>query len=211
MRILLHMCCGPCAVMPVRELLRAGHEVAGWFYNPNIHPLAEYLRRREGAKRAAEIHGIPLLFPDAELDAKPDAGPDAGLSSGPDRQTGFTAPEYDVESWCRAALAHPQGRCFYCRASRFDAAAYTAKALGFDAFTSSLLYSRRQDHQGMREAGEQAAETFDISFLYQDFRPLWQDGIAASKDLGIYRQQYCGCVFSEQERYARDLAKIQGA
>lgn len=195
MRILLHICCGPCAVMPVRELLRAGHAVTGWFYNPNIHPLAEYLRRREGAKRAAEVHSVPLLFPDA----------------GQGGQTAFAAPEYDVNAWCRAALTHPEGRCFYCRASRFDAVARVAKALGFDAFTSSLLYSRRQDHQGMREAGERAAAAFDVSFFYQDFRPFWQDGIAASKDLGIYRQQYCGCVFSEEERYARDLAKTQGA
>ena len=74
--------------------------------------------------------------------------------------------------------------------------ARAARDLGFDAFTSSLLYSRHQDHEGMRAAGERAAETWAVPFLYRDFRPFWQAGIAASKELGIYRQQYCGCVFS---------------
>ena len=167
--------------MPIRELLQAGCDVTGWFYNPNIHPLAEYLRRREGAVTVAANHGIPILFPETR--------------------------EYDVAAWCANALAEPAGRCLFCRVSRFDAVARAAKALGFDAFTSSLLYSRHQDHSGMREAGEQAASAHGIPFFYRDFRPFWQNGIAASKEMGIYRQQYCGCVFSEEDRYARDLEK----
>ena len=171
--------------MPIRELQKAGHEVAGWVYNPNIHPLGEYLRRREGAQNVARKHGIPLFFPD----------PDAS--------------EYDVAAWCRAALEYPAGRCAYCRASRFDAVAAAARRMGFDAFCSSLLYSRRQDHAGMREAGTDAEKRLGTVFFYRDFRPQWQEGIAASKELGIYRQQYCGCVFSEAERYAKDLAKVR--
>lgn len=181
MRVLLHMCCGPCAIMPLRMLAQAGHEVVGWFYNPNVHPLAEYLRRREGAAQVAAAHGIVIHFPEPET------------------------AEYDVAAWCREALAEPGGRCLYCRESRLDAAAEAARRLGCETFTSSLLYSRRQDHEGMRKAGENASAKRGISFLYRDFRPFWQDGIAASKELGIYRQQYCGCVFSEEERYARDL------
>ena len=172
--------------MPVRWLIEQGHAVTGWFFNPNIQPLAEYLRRREGASRVAEAHGIPLLFP-------------------------VDTPEYDVTAWCKEALAYPEGRCAYCRVSRFAAAARTAAERGFDAFTSSLLYSRRQDHDGMRSAGEKAAGEHAAPFLYRDFRPFWQEGIAASKELGVYRQQYCGCVFSEQERYARDLAGVTGS
>lgn len=188
MRVLLHICCGPCAIMPVRELRKAGHFVAGWFYNPNIHPLAEYLRRRQGAAQVAALHDIPLLFPDQEPDSPGKA-------------------EYDVAAWCRNALSFDGGRCRYCREFRFDAVAGAARKLGFDAFTSSLLYSRRQDHDGMRAAGEKSAAAWNATFLYQDFRPFWQEGIAASKELGIYRQQYCGCVFSEEERYMRDLEK----
>lgn len=175
------MCCGPCAISPLRELLKQGHDVSGWFYNPNIHPLAEYLRRREGAKRVAAAHGVDIFFP-------------------PEGEK-----EYDVAAWCGEALFENVDRCAYCRESRFAVAAEAAKGRGFDAFTSSLLYSRRQNHDGMREAGEKAAAKQGIPFLYRDFRPLWQEGINASKELGIYRQQYCGCVFSESERYCRDL------
>jgi predicted adenine nucleotide alpha hydrolase (AANH) superfamily ATPase len=187
-RILLHMCCGPCGISPLRELLKEGHDVTGWFYNPNIHPLAEYLRRREGAMRVAAAHdGIAILFPPE------------------------TEKEYDVTAWCREALAFDAApdasRCAYCRESRFDRAAKEAKKQGFDAFTSSLLYSRRQNHEDMKEAGEKAAAQYGAAFLYRDFRPLWQEGINASKELGIYRQQYCGCVFSEEDRYKRELEK----
>lgn len=182
MRVLLHVCCGPCAIAPIRALRQEGYAVTGWFYNPNIHPLAEYLRRREGALQVAAAHGIELLFPQE-------------------------TPEYDVAAWCRNALANGVDRCAYCRESRFDVAARAALQTGCGAFTSSLLYSRRQNHEGMREAGEAAARRQGASFLYRDFRPLWQDGITASKELGIYRQNYCGCVFSEAERYAGELNK----
>lgn len=175
------MCCGPCGISPLRELLNEGHEVAAWFYNPNIHPLAEYLRRRDGAKQVAAAHGIDIFFPS------------------PDEK------EYDVTAWCREALAPDMDRCAYCRETRFDRVAREAKERGVDAFTSSLLYSRHQNHNGMKEAGEKASAAHGVTFLYRDFRPLWQEGINASKELGIYRQQYCGCVFSEEDRYKRDL------
>lgn len=190
MRILLHVCCGPCAIMPIRKLQNAGHDVAGWFYNPNIHPLAEYLRRRQGAAQVAASHGIPLNFPEH--------APNAPVNG---------KAEYDVAAWCEAALRHKGGRCLFCRESRFNAAAGAALALGCDAFTSSLLYSRRQPHESMRAAGEKAAAKHAIPFFYQDFRPFWQEGITVSKEMGIYRQEYCGCVFSEEERHARNLEK----
>ncbi len=183
--IVLHICCGPCAIMPIRRLLDEGFRVAGYFDNPNIHPATEYLRRREGAMNVAAKSGIELFFPE-------------------------DTPEYDAQTWCRAALAHPAGRCAFCRESRFARAAAFAKAKGFAAFSSSLLYSRRQDHEGMIAAAKAAEEATGVSFLYRDFRTDWQEGIAASKEWGIYRQQYCGCLFSEEERYARDLAAARG-
>ncbi len=182
MHVLLHICCGPCALMPIRRLLDQGHDLTGYFFNPNPHPLTEYLRRREGALAVAARTGITLLFPDG--------------------------PEYDAEAWCRAALTRPAGRCAHCREIRFSRSAALARTLGFEAFTSSLLYSRRQDHQGMIRAAENAAAASGVTFLYQDFRTDWQEGINRSKEWGIYRQQYCGCLFSEQERYQKDLARL---
>jgi predicted adenine nucleotide alpha hydrolase (AANH) superfamily ATPase len=187
MRVLLHICCGPCAMMPLAVLGPAengeGHDLAGYFDNPNIQPLSEYLRRRESAVRAADRAGIPVLFPAAEN-------------------------EYNAASWCRDALAAPfGGRCTFCLSSRLDRTARRAEREGFEAFTSSLLYSRRQDHEGIARAGEEAAARHGVAFLYRDFRPLWQDGVRASKAAGLYRQQYCGCLFSEEERYARDFQR----
>ena len=181
MRLLLHICCGPCALMPLRLLLDEGHEVTGYFDNPNIHPLTEYMRRREGAMQVAQAAGVTLLF--------------------------APQPEYDAESWCRSALGHPGGRCAYCWSGRLDRTAKTAADLGFDGFSSSLLYSRRQKHEGIMQAGEAAAAEHGVRFVYQDFRPFWQQGIDASKELGVYRQQYCGCIFSEEDRYKKQLAE----
>lgn len=196
MDLLLHICCGPCALMPLSVLLEEGHTLTGYFDNPNIQPLAEYMRRREGALQAAEHAGIPLIFPER-------------------RQ------EYDAAAWCRAALAAassedkgdatnaPGGRCAFCQASRLRRSAAKAKELGLSGFTSSLLYSRRQHHEGIRQAGERAGKEYGIPFIYRDFRPFWQQGIERSKALHIYRQQYCGCLFSEEERYARAFQALE--
>lgn len=181
MRVLLHICCGPCSITVIRSLLDEGCEVAGFFYNPNIQPLAEYLRRREGVAQVAEKYGIPLLWPEEEP-----ASP---------------AP------WLSMILNAQGPRCAPCWALRLDRTARLAKSAGFDAFSSSLLYSRRQNHEGIRAAAEQAGQKAGTAFLYRDFRPTWQRGIELSKAWGIYRQQYCGCIFSEYERYSRDLER----
>jgi predicted adenine nucleotide alpha hydrolase (AANH) superfamily ATPase len=95
-------------------------------------------------------------------------------------------------------------RCRFCYHLRLFAAARAAKEGKFDAFTSSLLYSKYQKHELIREIGEQAALEAGLPFYYEDFRQGWQAGQARSKELGLYRQQYCGCIYSERERYCRD-------
>lgn len=173
MNILLHTCCGPCALYPLRTLRSAGHDVTGYFYNPNIHPYQEYSLRRNAAVQMAELESMPLIMRD----------------------------DYDLEGFLANVAAAPQLRCSYCYASRLRATAQAAAEQGFDAFTASLLYSRYQRHDEIRELGEQLGREFGVPFLYQDFRPGWQEGIRLSKELGLYRQQYCGCIYSEKERY----------
>jgi predicted adenine nucleotide alpha hydrolase (AANH) superfamily ATPase len=173
MNILLHTCCGPCAIFPLQQLRSAGHSVTGFFYNHNIHPYQEYAQRRDTALHMAEQQEMPLIMRD----------------------------DYDVEGFLRHVAAEPERRCSYCYASRLRATAQAAAEGGFEAFTASLLYSRYQKHDEIKNLGDQIGTEFGVLFYYQDFRSGWQEGIRLSKELELYRQQYCGCIYSEKERY----------
>lgn len=173
MKVLLHICCGPCALFPLSVLRKQGVQVTGWFFNHNIHPYQEYAKRRDAARQMADQANLELIVVD----------------------------EYRLEEFLANVAADPENRCGYCYASRLDAVASAARSEGFDAFTSSLFYSRYQNHALMRTTAEEAAVRHGVAFAYHDFRPGWQEGIRCSKELGLYRQQYCGCIYSEKERH----------
>ncbi|MDD2366272.1 MAG: epoxyqueuosine reductase QueH [Desulfuromonadaceae bacterium] len=173
MRILLHICCGPCALYPILTLQAAGHDVTGFFYNHNIHPYTEYLKRRDTALQMAEQNGIDLIVHD----------------------------DYDLEGFLANVANEPDRRCTYCYSSRLKATAKAAVKGEFEAFTSSLLYSRYQKHDEINQLGARFGDEAGVAFLYEDFRQGWQQGIKLSKEMGLYRQQYCGCIYSEKERY----------
>ncbi len=182
-RVLLHMCCGPCAIAPARKLLEEGFEVTGFFWNPNIHPLQEYLRRREAAAEAAQRLGISVIFKD---------------------------DEYDPRQWFRAVSFREENRCFHCYSLRLERAVSIARRGHFDYVTTSILYSKHQKHEMVRQLGEDLTAAGSVRFLYRDFREGWTEGITVSKEWGLYRQQYCGCLYSEGERYARELQALSG-
>jgi hypothetical protein len=171
----MHICCAPCALYPVRILREEGGEVCGFFSNPNIHPYLEYKRRLDTLDVYAEREGLRLI-----------------------REEG-----YPVEGFLRQIAFHEEDRCRYCYQMRLEKTAQAAKGGGFDAFTTTLLYSRHQKHELIRSAAEAAARRYDISFLYRDFRDGWAEGVRMSKALEMYRQPYCGCLYSEKERYCR--------
>ena len=173
MNILLHICCGPCALFPLRTLRDAGHQVTGFFYNHNIHPYQEFARRLDAVLEMSEQETLPMIMRD----------------------------EYDLEGFLANVAADPSRRCSYCYASRLQATAVVAAEHGFEAFSASLLYSKFQRHDEIRALGEQAAQQYGVQFYYEDFRAGWQEGIRLSKELGLYRQQYCGCIYSEKDRY----------
>jgi predicted adenine nucleotide alpha hydrolase (AANH) superfamily ATPase len=173
MKVLLHVCCGPCAIYPVKEFRAQGMEVTGFFFNHNIHPYQEYRRRLDAAREFARRAEMELVCRD----------------------------EYRLEEFLAAVAADPASRCGYCYASRLEATAQAAAERGFPAYSSSLLYSRYQNHDMIRALGEQFGARYGVRFVYDDFRRGWQEGIAASKELGLYRQPYCGCIYSEKERY----------
>ncbi|MCR4666545.1 MAG: epoxyqueuosine reductase QueH [Desulfovibrio sp.] len=182
--LLLHVCCGPCAVMPVTRFLNDGYAVTAWFMNPNIQPLSEYLRRREAAGQCAAYFGIPIIYADET---------------------------WDITAWLRAVRDRDTkpDRCVYCCESRLESAFLYAESRGFDAVSTSLLYSIYQPHDVIAKAGERFSLRFSPSFLYRDFRTDWQEGIDQSKAMGLYRQPYCGCVYSESERYQKKLLRLQ--
>ena len=173
MKVLLHICCGPCAIVPVRDLLDEGHDVSGAFINPNIHPYQEFLRRQEAAGAMAAAFGVRIVHDDG----------------------------YGLVEFLRAVVGHEDARCPICYAMRLDRVAQLAREFGFDAFSTSMFVSTHQDHDAIRGAGERAAQKHGVELLYRDYRPMVMEGVRASKRMGLYRQQYCGCVYSEWERY----------
>lgn len=174
-RVLIHACCGPCAVYPLGRLREAGCQVTGYFYNPNIHPWREYTRRRRAMEQYAAMVDLPLVT-------------DAG---------------YELEQYLTEVLTCPAvpGRCYLCYRLRLERAAQTAREGGFDAFTTTLLASPFQHHQLVQRAGQEAGREHRVEFFYRDFRMGWAAGMREARAAGLYRQSYCGCIFSERERY----------
>lgn len=171
--LLLHTCCAPCLIAPYRQLKQEGIRLSALWFNPNIHPVTEYRSRLESLQSFAHTEGFTLLLRD----------------------------EYGLRDFVRAVADDVDGRCAYCYKVRLEAAVHAAQEQGCDAFSTTLLYSKYQKHDLIKEIGEDLARKHGISFFYRDWRPLWQDGIRLSKDEGMYRQKYCGCIFSEEERY----------
>jgi predicted adenine nucleotide alpha hydrolase (AANH) superfamily ATPase len=169
------MCCAPCAIYPVGRLRAEGNDVTGYFYNPNIHPYLEYRKRMDTAMTFAAVSDLALIVRD----------------------------EYDLEHYLTKVLAKGTGRCEQCYRIRLDAAAAEARAKGFTAFSTSLLYSKYQKHDVIRGVAEEMAREHGVLFHYEDFRAGWSAGIRESRRLKLYRQQYCGCIFSEEERYRK--------
>ena len=145
----------------------------GFYYRHNIHPFTECLKRQETLQAYADQAGFNLIV-----------------------QQG-----YDLEGFLQKVVFRESERCRICYHSRLRATALVAKRGKFDCFSSTLLYSKFQNHEAVRTIGEAVAKSTGVTFYYQDFREGWQTGITESKRLGMYRQQYCGCIYSEKDRY----------
>lgn len=177
MKVLVHTCCGPCLTHPLKVLREQGHEVESYFYNPNIHPYSEYLKRLDSLKSLTSQEKVPLK-----------------------------EGEYDFYRYFHEVLLR-ENRCHGCYRIRLGAAAREAKEKGFDAFTTTLLVSPHQGHEVIKQIGESVARAHGVKFLYQDFRSGYSETIERSKELGLYRQKYCGCLYSEKEREQKDVLR----
>ncbi len=174
-KVLLHTCCAPCANQCIDALLAEQHEVTAFWYNPNIHPFVEYRSRRNTLRDYCASIGLPLEEND----------------------------EYALRPFVREVADDIAGRCIHCYEMRLFRTAQFASEHGFDGFTSSLFISPYQKHELMRDVAERAAKEFGVAFYYRDFRPLFHAGQDRARELGLYMQKYCGCVFSEEERYRK--------
>lgn len=183
MKLLLHICCGPCTTYPLPLLRAAGHEVQGFFHNPNIHPYREFKKRLAGVRQLAEAERLTV-----------------------DYET-----RYGLSEYLRRVVFHEHKRCQLCYRMRLEQSAARARELGFDGFTSTLLYSRYQNHAAIRAIGAEMEDKYQVAFYYDDFRAGWQQGIDRAIELDLYRQAYCGCIYSEQERYDKRLRKKKKA
>jgi len=179
MKLLLHTCCGPCLLMPYDEL-KEGHDISVYYYNPNIDTKDEYEKRLAVAKDYVEANNIP-----------------------------FTVVDYDPIEYDEAIASETSkpNMCIACYELRLKKAALFAKINGFDAFSTTLLISPYQHHDELNDVGENVSKIMGIDFLYRDFRPLYQESVRISRELGIYRQNYCGCRDSKMEREEKRAKK----
>ena len=180
MKILMHACCAPCSIYPLRILRDEGLTAMGYFYRHNIHPYSECLRRQETLEAFAAQEKFKVII-----------------------QQG-----YDLEGFVRNVVYREKDRCRHCYYDRLRSTALVARKGKFDAFTSTLLYSKFQKHALVRDIGEAVAQETGVAFYYQDFRTGWKEGVAVSKSAGMYRQTYCGCIYSEKERFFRSSPSI---
>jgi predicted adenine nucleotide alpha hydrolase (AANH) superfamily ATPase len=157
--------------------------VTGFFFNPNIHPFREFERRVEALETVVQRCDLEVLWDKAG---------------------------YGLRSWALEVGDRQESpaRCGVCYRMRLERTAARAAEMDISAFSTTLLYSRYQNHGLIREIGEEAARHHGVRFYYQDFRAGWQEGVEISKDLGLYRQPYCGCIYSEEERYAERCRRL---
>ena len=179
MKLLLHICCAPCSVYCIDSLRAEGISPVGFWYNPNIHPYQEYKARRDTLIEYAARIALPLEIKE----------------------------EYGLRPFVRAVAGDIDHRCGYCYRVRMEETAKYAAEHGFTHFATTLLVSPYQNHEGIRQAGEAAGERWGVEYLYRDFSPGFREGQRKARELGLYMQKYCGCVFSEEDRYAKQIRR----
>ncbi|MBI4284757.1 MAG: epoxyqueuosine reductase QueH [Chloroflexi bacterium] len=176
--VLLHSCCAHCAAYTIDYWRKQGYEVICWWYNPNIHPFREHQSRLEAMQSLARNVDAPFLVADG----------------------------YDMVTYFRQVAGHEADgdRCQYCFRLRLARAAETARQMGIAAFTTTLLISPHQKHELVCQIGQEVAAATGIEFLYADLRKRYSDSRHITKPMDLYRQQYCGCLYSEWERFSLD-------
>ena len=180
MKLLMHTCCAPCSVYCIDALREEGLEPTVFWYNPNIHPYMEYRARRDCLRGYCELVKAEAVFHE----------------------------EYGLDEFCRNVVSDIPGRCVnYCYRKRIGETVRYAAKHGYDAFTTTLLVSPYQKHEELVEVCREFAALSGVEFIYRDFRVGFRKGQQKARELGLYMQKYCGCIFSEEERYRKQIER----
>jgi epoxyqueuosine reductase len=172
--LLLHVCCAHCAAYPVKHWRQAGYQVSAFWYNPNVQPYLEHENRLAAVRRLSETLELPLI----------------------------ETPGYAFTEHLRTVTGHEASRCELCYRLRLTRTAETARRMGFSGFTTTLLISHQQDRGEIAAIGEEVARDAGVKFLADDLSRYYSESRRLTKPMALYRQQYCGCVYSEYERYS---------
>lgn len=176
-KVLLHACCGICSAYPIERLREIGYEPIVYFYNPNIQPEEEYLKRLEAQKTLCRSENCELIIGD------------------------YDSKMFDIVTFGLEDEPEKGKRCEKCFKLRLTESAKKAKELGVNDFTTSIVISPHKNFALISNLGKEIAQKYDINYLDIDFKK--NDGGVKSnriaKELGLYRQYYCGCVFSKNK------------
>ena len=176
----MHTCCAPCSVYCIDSLHEEGIKPTLFWYNPNIHPYTEYKARRDCLKKYAADIEVPAIFQE----------------------------EYGLDEFCQNVASDIPNRCVnYCYQKRLTETVRYAAKHGYTAFTTTLLGSPYQKHDAIRELCQELAHLSGVKFLYRDFRVGFRAGQQKARAAGLYMQKYCGCIFSEEERYQKQILR----
>ena len=179
--LLLHSCCAPCSSHVIDTLCNY-FDITILYYNPNIEPYAEYLKRKEEEVRFLKEYKSPNKLDIIDCDYDNDKYHEIvkGLEDCPERGN----------------------RCFKCYELRLDYTAQKAKELGYDYFGTTLTVSPYKNSNKLNEIGEKLSKKYNIKYLYSDFKKNngYKHSIEMSKEYNLYRQDYCGCVYSKKEK-----------
>ena len=171
MKLLMHTCCAPCSVYCIDSLRNEEIEPTVYWYNPNIHPYMEYKQRRDCLKEYTASINVNAIFEE----------------------------EYGLDEFCKNVICDLKNRCVnYCYRVRIE---QTAKFAKENTITTTLLVSPYQKHDELKNICEEIAQKYGLTFLYRDFRVGFRIGQEKAREIGLYMQKYCGCIFSEEERY----------
>ena len=181
MKLLMHTCCAPCSVYCIDSLRKEGIEPTVYWYNPNIHPYMEYKARRDCLKEYTKSIGVEAIFEE----------------------------NYGLDEFCKNVIGNLQIRCTeYCYPVRLEQTAKYAKENGYDCFTTTLLVSPYQKHEELKNIAEKIAKKYGLTFSYRDVRVGCREGQEKARELGLHMQKNCGCIFSEEDRYSKQIKNM---